>query len=209
MELAAVTTLALYTLWMTIKTIFMEEKDRNHYISIGIFFVVTSILSIYPFSYHLFQYKLEEAGKKLIDGKEVRVKCQTFTEDFIGYSAHGWVYHGDNKVFMTYDICSRLKRALKNPKIANMDDLFGLHVFTHEVMHGGGEYDEFRTDCKAYQRNHRTAQLLGMSWGESVRAAIYLHKNRDPNFVGYYSPECKPGGALDEYLDDAVWILNE
>ena len=209
MELAAVTTLALYTLWMAIKTIFMKEKDKHHYISIGIFFVVTSVLSIYPVSYHLFQYKLEEAGKKLIDGKEVRVKCQTFTEDFIGYSAHGWVYHGDNKVFMTYDICSRLKRALKDPKIANMDDLFGLHVFTHEVMHVDGEYDEVRTDCKAYQRNHRTAQLLGMSWGESVRTAIYLHKNRDPNFVGYYSPECKPGGALDEYLDDAVWILNE
>ena len=208
MELAAVTTLALYTLWMAIKTIFMKEKDKHHYISIGIFFVVTSVLSIYPVSYHLFQYKLEEAGSKLLNGKEVRVKCQTFTEDFVGHKAAGWVYHGDNKVFMTFDVCSRLKRALRNPKTADMDDLIGLQVFTHEVMHVGGEYDEVKTDCMAYQRNHRTAQFLGMSWGESVRAAIYLHKRRDPNFVGYYSPECKPGGALDEYLEDAVWILN-
>ena len=208
MELAAVTTLALYTLWMTIKTIFMKDKDKNHYISIGIFFVVTSLVSIYPISYHIFQYKLEEAGSKLLDGKEVRVKCQTFTEDFVGHKAAGWVYHGDNKVFMTFDVCSKLKRALKNPKTADLDDLFGLHVFTHELMHVSGEYDEIITDCMAYQRNHRTGQLLDMSWGESVRAAIYLHKRRDPNHVGYYSSECKPGGALDEYLEDAVWILN-
>ena len=76
---------------------------------------------------------------------------------------------------------------------------------THETMHVDEIYDEIRADCRAFQLNHKMAELLGVETRLATQSAIVAHRFRSKRHP-YYSPHCEPGGALDEKIPAAVWM---
>ena len=207
MELGLLLIVSIYFLWLVGKTIFSKNKDSNHYISIVILLIVSVSLGYWPVTYKLFEMDVEKKIR-VYHGKDVELKCQSYLEDLVGYQASGWVFHGDPKIHMQYKTCIELKNFLKNPSNASKENVWGLHVLTHELVHVSGILDEKKTDCRAFQQNHRTAKQLGVNTRDSTRAAIIAYKFwRDPANSKYFSPECVPGGALDDEYDDAVWNL--
>jgi len=103
---------------------------------------------------------------------------------------HGWCKH-----FMSY---------LDDPIYVNDDEIVSMHVFTHEVMHIRGEYNERKTDCQAIQRNHLLGEQMGIDPFVAKQNAILYYNKLYPKH-SYYNPGCAPGTALDEKLANSVW----
>jgi hypothetical protein len=81
-----------------------------------------------------------------------------------------------------------------------------VHVLTHEAMHMRGITDEAQTECAALQRDHQTAVLLGANADEArVLARRYLLTIYPQMPDAYRSGECRPGGAMDERLENSPW----
>ncbi len=81
-----------------------------------------------------------------------------------------------------------------------------MHVLTHEAMHMAGETAEAVAECRAVQRDARTAELLGATSQQARRlAAAYAGSVLPEMPDDYRSPDCIPGGALDERLTTSPW----
>jgi hypothetical protein len=86
-------------------------------------------------------------------------------------------------------------------------DAFALEVVAHEAKHVESSFlNEAEVECYALQQVDRAARLLGASKGRARRLAevawTVLYPENTPT---YRSPECRPGGALDETPGDGVW----
>ncbi len=82
-----------------------------------------------------------------------------------------------------------------------------MHVLTHEAMHMAGITDEARAECLAVQRDAKTARLLGASPQEAADLARRYWRTFYPRMRDeYVTPECRPGGQLDQASPDAPWL---
>ena len=167
--------------------------------------IVTVITSSVPIKHLIFQNSLSNAVEQLLGKESVHVDCNSYFDSIFHLSLAGFVYRGSSKINLEVRTCENLKSYLNNPEEANRRELFALHVLTHEAMHVAGEFNEVIADCKAFQRNHRMAELLGVPKHISVKNAVDAHRNRSKRHP-YYSEKCEPGQAMDEKLPDAVWI---
>jgi hypothetical protein len=87
------------------------------------------------------------------------------------------------------------------------DQVLAVHVLPHEAMHLSGRLDEAVAECAAVQRDARTARLLGAADADAAGLAVaYWHDLYPLMPDGYRSPDCRPGGDLDEHLADAPWL---
>ena len=188
--------LSLVCVILAIRGVLTEPLEGSRFDS---FFFITLVLAAafayLPVKQQMLEAHMEKAVEKLLVMQDVDVYCQSFWDTF---------YRGTNKIILEPRTCDGMAGYLDNPGSASDAELFSLHVLTHEAMHVGGEYDEIKTDCKAFQRNHVTARLLGVGEAAAVRSAIHLHHWRSPRHP-YYSAECEPGSSLDEKLPGAVW----
>jgi hypothetical protein len=79
-------------------------------------------------------------------------------------------------------------------------------TLAHETQHVAGVGDEAEAECYAMQLARETASRLGASddYADELASRFWreLYRRRPPD---YRSPNCRNGGALDVYPDDALW----
>lgn len=156
------------------------------------------------------EYRLSLATRALTGIPNARINCNNHPSGLFRLnSSTGYVYRDKPVAYMEPEHCDNLAEYQRDPSQYNANKhLWSLHVLTHEAMHIAGEFNEKKTDCMAFQRNHLMAQHLGASPTLAAQHARYLHRTRK-GFSGhphYYSNQCEPGLKLDERLPGAVWI---
>lgn len=153
-----------------------------------------------------FERMLTLHARELSGNPNATVHCQSLFETMVDplpmAVAHARPDTGEIEFKATW--CSHLDDHLRDPANVEGEALWALHVFTHEVMHIRGEMNEQKTDCQAYQRNHAMAERFGIPSDIAARnaAAIYGFRSRHKT---YFSPDCRPGGSLDEKLPKPPW----
>jgi hypothetical protein len=90
---------------------------------------------------------------------------------------------------------------------ADSDDAFALNVVAHEAKHVASPLlTEAQVECYALQHVGRVARLLGAppSLARELPRVAWrsTYPHNDPE---YGSPDCRPGGPLDETPHDGVW----
>lgn len=87
--------------------------------------------------------------------------------------------------------------------------LYALWTLTHEATHLAGQQDEPTADCYGLQWLQPTAATLGAgpaaAQAYAAYAASWYASAWQTGKPGYWSPECRPGGALDLHPDDPAW----
>jgi len=179
-----------------------DRFDAYFFFLIGL----AALASILPMREILLERKMAIATEKFLGHEQVIVDCNSYFDSMFYMGAAGFVYFGSGKINLEVRTCKAMRAYLDDPEKAGRNERFALHVLTHEAMHVAGTKNEIKTDCQAYQRNHRMAMLLGVPRNVAITHARQIHRERSPYTKGYYSPECEPGGNLDEKLSDAVWI---
>ena len=174
------------------------------YFFIRIFLAI--LCAIWPVRDFLHERKLGAAVEDFLGKEQVIVECKPYFDFTLFTNIKGYVFIGSDKIYLEARTCSDLAAYIKDPEAAGMKERFALHVLTHEAMHVAGTINEIKTDCQAYQRNHRMSLLLDVPRHIAITHARQIHRERSPYNEGYYSTECEPGKRLDENLPDAVWL---
>ncbi|MBX2868627.1 MAG: hypothetical protein KTR18_08125 [Acidiferrobacterales bacterium] len=189
---------------------------RNPYREKGLFslgymltLAVLAVVSALPaYSTWRLETDLSEKASIIADTPNVKVRCNSILQTMLGGKAvsspAGTAYYDTNEIFFESGWCKNFKQYLRDPVNATREQLFSMHIFTHEVMHIRGERNEQKTDCQAIQRNHTVGQLLGIEESIARRNAKIYYFEQYPRHP-YFHAECKPGGALDEGLTDSIW----
>jgi len=164
--------------------------------------------------HHRLEQRLAVAASELV-GAPVRVHCQTAGQEFVDAGAElGWVAYGPDGVpehatLIKRAQCGDLSAYLGSDKTApTLDQVIAVHILSHEARHMAGETSEGVAECGAVQRDAQAAELLGADPDQALRLAqtywrdVYPHLSDD-----YLSPDCRPGGPLDEGLPDAPWSV--
>jgi hypothetical protein len=151
---------------------------------------------------------LTEKASIISERIDVTVKCNSvFDTLFDGKgleSLAGTAYPDTGEIFFDNGWCKNFMGYLNDPREASEEELFGMHVFTHEVMHIRGELNERKTDCQAVQRNHTVGELMGIEPSVAKLNAKKYYQTLYPKH-SYFDEECKPNGKYDERLPDAIW----
>jgi hypothetical protein len=158
------------------------------------------------------EHRLARAASDLA-GRRVRVHCQTFGEEFVDAGAEigyvRWRADGrpESRTVLKYEPCRDLARYLRSGKRApTFEQVVAVHLLTHESMHLAGEHNEAVAECRAVQRDTRTTQLLGATFGQARALAARYWREVYPRMPeDYRSRDCAAGGALDEGLGDPPW----
>lgn len=84
-----------------------------------------------------------------------------------------------------------------------------LQTLVHESIHLKGDAVEADAECYGMQYLAYAAQQFGDTPDDAAAVAQYyatlLYPSRRTQAPAYWSPECKPGGALDLTPNDGVW----
>lgn len=150
---------------------------------------------------------LSEHASTFAERANVTVSCTSvFDSIFDQYDMFraGSAYIEQGKIVFHHGWCRRFMSYLDDPIYLNDEELFSMHMFTHEVMHIRGEYNEQKTDCQAIQRNHLLAAQMGVDPFVARQNAILFYDTLYKKHP-YYNPKCAPGSALDEGLANSIW----
>jgi hypothetical protein len=89
------------------------------------------------------------------------------------------------------------------------DVVYAVWTLAHESIHLGGMRDEATADCRSLQLLERTATRLGAGARAAKELALYAAdwyaRSWQSGKPGYWSPECRDGGALDLNPQLAAW----
>ena len=162
--------------------------------------------------HHRLEQRLAVAASELV-GAPVRVHCQTAGQEFVDAGAElGWVAYGPDGVpehatLIKRAQCGDLSAYLGSDKAApTLDQVIAVHILSHEARHMAGETSDEVAECGAVQRDAQTAELLGADPDQALRLAQTYWRAVYPRLSDdYLSPECRPGGPLDEGLPGAPW----
>ena len=79
-------------------------------------------------------------------------------------------------------------------------------ALAHESFHLRGVRDEAAAECYGLQATALAAERLGAPPAYAERLGTYTFWNvRPPVDYGYFSPECRDGGALDLHPSSDAW----
>jgi len=148
-----------------------------------------------------------------LSGRQVRVRCETLSQAWTdahpeaGYVPFGADGRPGTQATLTVRTCDDLRSWFDDrPAHPDRDQVIAVHVLTHEAMHLAGEADEAVAECRAVQRDARTAVLLGASPDRARQLAARYWREDYPQLTpAYQSGDCTPGGPLDEHLPDPPW----
>ena len=139
--------------------------------------------------------------------------CQTAGEEFVDAGAElGWVAWGpdgvpERRTLIKRAQCGHLRDYLGSDRqTPSQEQVLAVHVLSHEARHMAGVKVEAEAECGAMQRDAHTARLLGAG-AEAARrlAATYWREVYPRISADYRTPDCGPGGRLDERLPDPPW----
>lgn len=198
--------LSLFFLYLTYHSVFVNRgHSGKRFDGYSMFmFGLFVFTAFFPVRHSLFQNKLASATEQLLNKESVYVDCNSYLDSIFHFNLAGYVYRGSDKINLEVRVCQNLKSYLDEPSEASRQELFALHVLTHEAMHVAGQFNEPLADCQAFQRNHLMAQYLGVPEYIAQQNAIDAHRYRSKQHP-YYSPQCEPRKAMDEELPHAVW----
>ena len=161
----------------------------------------------FPVRHALFEERLADASERLLAHDDIVVNCLSKFDGIFYLNYAGYVYRGSDVINLKANVCELLQQYLESPTRADHAMLYSLHVLTHEAMHVADEFNEPLADCKAFQRNHKMAELLGVPRRIAAINGRDVHLSRSSRHP-YYSTECEPGRGMDEGLSNAVWVLS-
>ncbi len=181
-------------------------------VSVVVLVVVAAGLLVPVVRHHRLEQRLSSAVSELT-GIAMTVRCQTAGEEFVDAGAElGYVRYSaagvpERTTLVKRQQCAALADYLGSDKTApGRDQVVAVHVLTHEAMHMAGETNEVVAECQAVQRDARTAQLLGADPVQAGRLAAAYWREVYPSMPDTYrSPDCAPGGVLDERIAAAAW----
>ena len=201
----------LFFLYMALKGVLNPFGESRFDSYVAMMLIFATICAGIPLRHAMFEWKLAAASEKLIARDNIAVTCLSRFGGLWHWNYAGYVYRGSQEINLQGYVCEDLRDYLWDPDKANAQAIndtklvFALHVMTHETMHVDDIYDEIRADCRAFQLNHKMAELLGFETRLAAQSAIVVHRFRSKRHP-YYSPHCEPGGALDEHIPAAVWM---
>lgn len=181
----------------------------------GFSLVYVSVLAVFAIvsarpAYKIWRLEsfLSEKASVIAGRSDIKVKCNSvFDTLFDGKgleSLAGTAYIETGEIFFEHGWCKNFMGYLDDPGNASRDELFGMHVFTHEVMHIRGEMHERKTDCQAIQRNQRVGELMGIEPSIARTNAKTYYQTLYP-LHPYFDKECKRNGKYDERLSESIW----
>jgi hypothetical protein len=178
--------------------------------SVGLLVVLGVGMLVPGVRHHQLEDRLAVVASDLA-GYPVVVDCQTAGQEWVDAGAElGYVRYGRDGVperatLIKHAPCKDLARYLRaGGDLPDDGQVLAVHVLTHEAMHMAGITDEARAECLAVQRDAKTARLLGASPQEAADLARRYWRTFYPRMRdAYVTPECRPGGQLDEVSPDA------
>ena len=173
---------------------------------------VAGLAMLIPVARHReLEQHLDRVASELV-GAPVSVHCQTPSQEFVDAGSElGYVRWGPDGVpehgtVIKRQPCADLRAYASDTQDPTLDEVIAVHVLTHEAMHMAGERSETVAECRAVQRDAWTAQLLGATPEQGMLLARRYYADVFPRMEdGYFSPDCAPGGALDERLATSPW----
>ena len=146
-----------------------------------------------------------------LSGKEVVVRCWS-PQDWarvshayarrngVTFALGGFTNPYAHSIDLSPDVCSALARIRYGDGDHVPEEAYALNVLAHESMHLLEEDpSEAQAECYAMQRIVRVGTMLGMPADVARRRATYYFENIYPGqYREYKSPDCRPGGALDQ-----------
>jgi hypothetical protein len=118
----------------------------------------------------------------------------------VTFDLAGFTNADTRSIDLAPDVCSALARIRYGSGDTPINEAFGLNVLAHESMHLlEQDPSEAAAECYAMQHVARVGVLLGMPPEQAQRRAeLYLHEVYPDQLDDYRSPDCRPGGGLDE-----------
>ena len=160
------------------------------------------------------------AGRAIsvLEGRKLAYRCGSTLGVFFDRDtdmAVGYVRWTEDSIEQTaklrHEVCEGLQRFLAAPNAVDAnwrDKVIAIHVLAHEARHMLGERSEARAECQAIQRNALLARQLGASEDAARELALAYWRDIYPHAPpGYFSSDCRAGGALDEKLPSSPWNL--
>ncbi|HEX7189506.1 MAG TPA: hypothetical protein VF423_14895 [Actinomycetes bacterium] len=155
---------------------------------------------------------LSDAASVLV-GAEVTVDCQSRGQEFLDVGAElGWVRYDragvpEPRALIKRAPCAALAGYLRSDRSSpSRDQVVAVHVLSHEAQHMAGLTAEAEAECGAVQRDALAARLLGADPAQARALAEAYWREVYPRMPDEYrTPDCAPGGRLDERLPDAPW----
>lgn len=154
-----------------------------------------------------FEQFLSEKASELSGIPNVNVECVSVFESIFDpgdMTNAGTAYIELAEIHFQHGWCRHLQNYLEHPHSVSDNELFSMHVFTHEVMHIRGERNERKADCQAIQRDIQAGVLLGVP-AYVARENALRYYNGWYRSHPYFDPECKLRGKLDENLPHSIW----
>lgn len=180
-------------------------------VSVAIYSVLLATLLWSQVRHQRLESRLTGVATELA-GTPAPVACETFLESWIPQSiwALGYVSSDLKRIALRHGICRRLQEVIDSPDPDSRFHSTAVLVLTHEAMHVRGLTNEAQTECAAIQRAAKAALLLGVPDTVARKLAqnywlVQYRQIRQTTDDSYYSPECRPRGALDEGLQYSPW----
>ncbi|MCU1599635.1 MAG: hypothetical protein JWO22_344 [Frankiales bacterium] len=182
-------------------------------ISVALLAVLGIALAVPVVRRHHEEDRLSRVASRLV-GHRVKVHCQSLGQALTDVGSElGYVKYGEDGVpeqqtTIKRDPCGELRKYYGgNRHRPTTDEIIAVHVLTHESMHMRGLVQEDMAECAAVQRDEETAEMLGATPGEAAMLARLYWGTVYPDMPeGYTTPDCRPGGALDEHLVTSPWV---
>jgi len=179
---------------------------------VAILAILAALFAWPPVHFWFIERFLSAKATELAEGHRVKVHCNTVFDSFFdpNNGARGHANPATGEIVLQPPHCKTLMDYIAHPARASRDEIFALGLLTHESMHVRGERNESITECEAVQRNYRAAKILGVPDTIARKNALdYFHNFYLPRErlegSAYFSPECRPGKAMDEHLADSAW----
>lgn len=168
-----------------------------------------------------FEQALDRVAQEISGRPEVRVRCTPLGKPGLLGLVLFYRDGPGNEALLAPRVCATLRELWTTHRTPSLDctalgagqcgqDVIELawaaSALAHESYHLRGVQDEAAAECYGLQATALAAERMGAPPADARRLEDYTFWNvRPPVDRGYFSPECRDGGALDLHPGSPVW----